>query len=74
MPRRLVVLAVAVAAHAVLAQLLYAGWLVDVPGPAADRMAGAQLMYWFGDLAEVALALAVLSRWRPDPRPAPVAA
>ncbi|HMM95484.1 cytochrome c oxidase assembly protein [Phycicoccus sp.] len=68
-PQRLVVLGVAVAAHAVLAQLLHAGLLVDVPGPADERMAGAQLMYWFGDLAEVALALAVLSSWRPVGRP-----
>ena len=73
-PRRLLVLAVAVAAHSVLAQLLYAGILVDVHVPAPERMAGAQLMYWFGDLAEVALALAVLGRWRPAPRQAPAPA
>ncbi|MBT9257456.1 cytochrome c oxidase assembly protein [Phycicoccus sp. MAQZ13P-2] len=73
-PRRLVVLGVAVAAHAALSQLLYAGVLVEVPGPAPGRMAGAQLMYWFGDLAEVALALAVLGRWRPAARPAPAPA
>ncbi|WP_251152881.1 cytochrome c oxidase assembly protein [Cellulosimicrobium sp. Marseille-Q4280] len=62
---RLVVLGVAIAAHAVLAQLLYAGAFVAVPGPAADRRTGAELMYYGGDLAVVLLALALVSTWRP---------
>ncbi|MFF3866621.1 cytochrome c oxidase assembly protein [Micromonospora sp. NPDC001898] len=72
-PVRLVVLGVAVAAHAALAQLLYAGLAVDVPGPPEQLRAGATVMYYGGDLAEIALALALLATWRPvrkDPRPA----
>ncbi|PGH46563.1 cytochrome C oxidase assembly protein [Micromonospora sp. WMMA1996] len=68
-PVRLVVLGVGVAAHATIAQLLYAGVLVDVPAGAAELRAGATLMYYLGDLAEIALALALLATWRPE-RPA----
>jgi putative membrane protein len=57
-PARLVLLGVAIAAHATLSQLLYAGAFVQVP--AADRQAGATLMYYGGDLAELLLAGAVL--------------
>ncbi|WP_435737667.1 cytochrome c oxidase assembly protein [Cellulosimicrobium sp. PMB13] len=64
-PARLVVLGVAIAAHAVLAQLLYAGAFVAVPGPTADRQAGAELMYYAGDFAVLLLALALVSTWRP---------
>ncbi|MFG1675793.1 cytochrome c oxidase assembly protein [Micromonospora sp. NPDC049282] len=68
-PVRLVVLGVGVAAHATIAQLLYAGVLVDVPATGAELRAGATLMYYLGDLAEIALALALLATWRPK-RPA----
>ncbi|WP_454042315.1 cytochrome c oxidase assembly protein [Cellulosimicrobium sp. Marseille-Q8652] len=64
-PARLVVLGVAIAGHAVLAQLLYAGAFVVVPGPAGDRQTGAEIMYYGGDLAVVLLALALVSTWRP---------
>ncbi len=57
---RLVLLGVAIAAHATLSQLLYAGALVQVPATAADRQAGATLMYYGGDLAELLLAFAVV--------------
>ncbi|WP_341720358.1 cytochrome c oxidase assembly protein [Micromonospora sp. FIMYZ51] len=67
-PVRLVVLGVAVAAHASLAQLLYAGLLVDVPAPPDQLRAGATVMYYGGDLAELLLALALLISWRPEPR------
>lgn len=57
---RLVVLGVAIAAHATLSQLLYAGALVQVPGPDADRRAAATIMYYGGDLAELLLVFAVV--------------
>lgn len=80
-PVRLVALGVAVAAHAAIAQLLYANVLVDVPATGPELRAGASLMYYLGDLAEILLALALLVTWRPDraarrpvPRPAPLRA
>ncbi|WP_067814776.1 cytochrome c oxidase assembly protein [Actinomadura kijaniata] len=63
-PFRLVVLGVAVAAHATLAQLLYAG-LLPVAAPAEQVRGGAELMYYGGDLAEILLALALMATWRP---------
>ncbi|MER7459424.1 cytochrome c oxidase assembly protein [Micromonospora sp. NPDC126480] len=65
-PVRLVVLGVGVGAHAVLAQLLYAGLLVDVPAGPEELRAGATVMYYGGDLAEILLALALLVTWRPE--------
>lgn len=64
-PFRLVILGVAIAGHAVLAQLLYAGAFVHVPATAADLRAGADLMYYAGDIAELLLAFAMVSTWRP---------
>ena len=64
-PLRLVVLGVSIAAHAALAQLLYAGLYVDVPAPADARRAGATVMYYGGDLAELLVALSLLVTWRP---------
>ncbi|MFI6226885.1 cytochrome c oxidase assembly protein [Micromonospora echinospora] len=69
-PVRLVVVGVAVAGHAALAQLLYAGLLVDVPATVGELRAGATIMYYGGDLAEILLALALLVTWRPEARPA----
>ncbi|MGI5162792.1 cytochrome c oxidase assembly protein [Spirillospora sp. CA-253888] len=63
-PFRLVVLGAAIAAHATLAQLLYAG-LLDVDAPAAQLRGGAELMYYGGDFAEILLALALLATWKP---------
>ena len=65
-PARLVILGVAIAGHAVLAQLLYAGALVHVAAGPADLRAGADLMYYAGDIAELLLALAMVSTWRPQ--------
>jgi putative membrane protein len=59
-PARLMLLGVAIAAHATLSQALYAGAFVQVPGPVADRQAGATLMYYGGDIAELLLAFAVV--------------
>ena len=44
---------------------MYAGLLVDVPAPADQLRAGATVMYYGGDLAEILLALAMLTTWRP---------
>jgi putative membrane protein len=64
-PARLVVLGIAVAAHTVVSQMLYAGAYVHIPGPMTDRQAGATLMYYGGDVAELLLALALVTSWRP---------
>jgi putative membrane protein len=62
---RLVILGVAVAGHAILSQLLYAGALVQVPVPAEELRGGAVFMYYGGDIAELLLAFAVVTTWRP---------
>ena len=66
---RLVVLGIAVAGHATVAQLMYAGVFATLPESAADVRAGAELMYYAGDIAELLLALALLTArpWRPAP-------
>ncbi|MEV4570659.1 cytochrome c oxidase assembly protein [Nonomuraea sp. NPDC049419] len=69
-PVRLVVLGVAIAVHAGLSQLMYAGLAVDLPVPAEQRRGAAEIMYYGGDLAELLLALALVSSWRPCRRPA----
>lgn len=61
---RLVLLGIAIAVHAVLSQLMYAGIGVDLPVPTEERRAGAQLMYFGGDIAELLLAFALVSTWR----------
>lgn len=67
---RLVVLGVAVAAHAVIAQLMYGGFLIDVRAPIAQVRGGAELMYYGGDIAELLLAAALVTMWRPAHHPA----
>lgn len=67
-PARLVILGVAIAVHAVLAQLIYAGVYVHLAVDTAQRQGGATLMYYGGDLAELILALAVVATWRPGRR------
>jgi putative membrane protein len=64
---RLVVLGIAVAVHASVAQLMYAGLFVRVDAPAAELRAAGSLMYFGGDIAELLLALALLRSWRPRP-------
>lgn len=63
---RIVVLGVAVAGHSVLAQLLYAGFFVRVPVPTEELRDAGTLMYYWGDIAEIMLALALLLTWRPS--------
>ncbi|MGI5347609.1 cytochrome c oxidase assembly protein [Streptomyces sp. CA-250714] len=72
-PARLVVLGAAIAGHAVLSQLMYGGFLIDIPAPVAEVRGGAELMYYGGDFAELLLAAALVADWRPvrDPRPGP---
>ncbi|TDD55331.1 cytochrome c oxidase assembly protein [Nonomuraea terrae] len=69
-PARLVVLGVAIAVHAVLSQLMYAGLLVDLPVPDEQRRGAAEIMYYGGDLAELLLAVALATGWRPRRAPA----
>jgi putative membrane protein len=51
------------AAHAVLAKTLYATPPPETAFAAADLQTGAQLMYYGGDLVELALALTVAIQW-----------
>jgi putative membrane protein len=58
---RLVVLGVAVFTHAALAQLLYAGVVEDTTIVDAERRAGATLLYYGADAAEILLAFALVA-------------
>jgi putative membrane protein len=62
---RLVVLGVAIAAHAVISQLMYGGFLIEVHAPIAEIRGGAEIMYYGGDIAELLLAAALVATWRP---------
>ncbi|RCG22377.1 cytochrome c oxidase assembly protein [Streptomyces reniochalinae] len=64
-PARLVLLGAAIAGHAVLSQLMYGGFLIDIPAPVGQVRGGAELMYYGGDIAELLLAGAVVATWRP---------
>ncbi|MDJ0344906.1 cytochrome c oxidase assembly protein [Streptomyces sp. H10-C2] len=64
-PARLVVLGVAVAAHATISQLMYGGFLIDVHAPIPQLRGGAEIMYYGGDIAELLLAAALVATWRP---------
>lgn len=66
-PARLVVFGVAIAAHAIISQLLYAGSLVQISAPAGELRQAGELMYYGGDIAELILAFAMVSVWRPAP-------
>lgn len=67
---RLVVLGLAIAVHAAIAQLMYGGFLIDVHAPIAQVRGGAELMYYGGDIAELLLAAALIANARPAHRPA----
>ncbi|WP_346926238.1 cytochrome c oxidase assembly protein [uncultured Arthrobacter sp.] len=70
-PARLVYLGIAITAHAVLSQMIYAGALIQAPDtPAQYRQAG-DLMYYGGDIAELLLAFALVTTWRRHPRRPP---
>ncbi|MFV0132119.1 cytochrome c oxidase assembly protein [Streptomyces sp. HMX87] len=70
---RLVVLGCAIAVHAVVSQLMYGGFRVDIPAPVTEVQGGAEIMYYGGDIAELLLAGALVATWRPERRhrPAP---
>ncbi len=68
-PMRLVVLGVAVVIHSLLSQMLYAGIFVAVPAPAEQLQRSAELMYYGGDLAEMLLAVALVTTWHPVRKP-----
>ncbi|GGL61327.1 hypothetical protein GCM10010129_01130 [Streptomyces fumigatiscleroticus] len=62
---RLVVLGVAIAAHAVVSQLMYGGFWADIHAPVPEVRGGAEIMYYGGDIAELLLAAALVTTWRP---------
>ena len=64
-PARLVVLGLAIAGHAVISQLLCAGLFVQLSAPALELRQAGELMYYAGDIAELLLAFALVSSWRP---------
>lgn len=64
-PARLVILGIAIAAHATISQLIYGGFLINVHAPVPQVQGGAQIMYYGGDIAELLLAAALVAGWRP---------
>jgi putative membrane protein len=64
---RLVYLGIAIAAHAVISQLMYGGFWVDIHAPIYQVQGGAEIMY-YGDIAELLLAAALVATWRPAQR------
>lgn len=65
---RLVCLGVAITAHAVISQLMYGGFGVRIHAPVGQVRAGAEIMYYGGDIAELLLAAALVTTWRPQGR------
>ncbi|MFG2359262.1 cytochrome c oxidase assembly protein [Streptomyces sp. NPDC048521] len=65
---RLIFLGCAIAAHSVMAQLMYGGFWVDVHAPVPEVQGGAEIMYYGGDIAELLLAAALVATWRPERR------
>lgn len=63
LPARLVVLGLAMAAHAVLAKMMYGYGFPRGPQVAGGTEAAALLMYYGGDLAELAIAGALFAAW-----------
>jgi putative membrane protein len=63
---RVGVLLFALGSHAALAKLIYAGWIgggLATSLPTRDIHAGAQLMYYGGDLIDLALLVAFFAQW-----------
>jgi putative membrane protein len=67
-PTRLVVLGIAIAAHATISQLMYGGFLINVHAPIHQVQGGAEIMYYGGDIAELLLAAALVATWHPHRR------
>lgn len=62
-PARLVVLGLAMAAHAILAKLMYGYGFPRVPDGAAEIESAAMLMYYGGDVAEIVIAVPLFAAW-----------
>lgn len=62
-PARIAALVVAGAAHDTLSKLMYAHQLPSGGGAVAQRLLGAQLMYYGGTVIDVALATVVMAQW-----------
>ena len=60
---RLATLVIVAAAHDTISKLLYAHDLPVGAGPASDRHAGAQLMYYGGTVVDLAMAVALMGQW-----------
>jgi putative membrane protein len=68
---RLVYLGIAIATHALIAQAMYGGFFVDIHAPISQVQYGAEIMYYGGDIAELLLAAALVTTWRPERRTTP---
>ena len=68
---RLVYLGCAIALHAVISQLMYGGFWINIHAPIVEVRGGAEIMYYGGDIAELLLAAALVATWRPERHPAP---
>lgn len=68
---RLVYIGIAIAAHAVIAQLMYGGFWTDIDAPVHEIRTGGEIMYYGGDIAELLLAGALFATWHPSPRRTP---
>ncbi|NGN62836.1 cytochrome c oxidase assembly protein [Streptomyces sp. A7024] len=62
---RLVYLGTAIAGHALISQLMYGGFWVNIHAPIHQVQGGAEIMYYGGDIAELLLAVALVATWRP---------
>ncbi|MFF7651566.1 cytochrome c oxidase assembly protein [Streptomyces sp. NPDC007983] len=71
---RLVWLGCAIALHAGVSQLMYGGFGIDIPAPAAEVQGAAEIMYYGGDIAELLLAGALVATWRPARHTVPATA
>jgi putative membrane protein len=64
-PARLVVLGAAIIGHAIISQLIYAGLFVQVSASDLELRQAGEMMYYAGDIAELILAFALVTSWRP---------
>ncbi|MFE9723355.1 hypothetical protein ACFYQ5_07100 [Streptomyces sp. NPDC005794] len=64
---RLLVLGGAIAAQAVIAQLMHGGVGINIHAPVDQLQGGAQIMYYCGDIAESLLGVALVATWCPQP-------
>jgi putative membrane protein len=69
-PHRAAVLVVAIAAHDIMAKIIYASPPIGVPTDQAH--AGAMIMYYGGDAVSIVILIIFCARWVRDPRHSPV--